>query len=480
MPAIDTVNVMQQAEPSPATRVAAQQRTLRLAWLTLLLFFTLFAALVGWAMLTVRDVYRTAMEPREATLVVRGPAESIAWRPANRTVYQGARDQQVLAEGDSVRVASSAGYGQLSSIRLFEDSQLDMWASAEVTIEALRTSRWHSGTLELAIRQRAGYVRYDVKPNQSYAEARYRVHVGDATVVLAPGGSYSVEIVAPQRPVLRPDGGNAMAVDVAVRSGSATVYGANGLTAELRPRERLVIDPAGLPGLAVPARWELVRDGSFSQFSEVEYNNTTRQDDPTLPRATTWQVYSGPDLPVDQRGYFRLSQICRPQVAEVSCGPDDRRIAAWFYRPGNQTSGFTTGIKQELGANGEGIDISEYRSLQFSLWARILYQSLNDVGDRGTECPVMIRLVAKRSSPADPEEERVVCVYSDSDDQPPLVIQPGVTYIRVERADWANISFNLRDEAWLPDYRFLRSIEIYANGHDYDSRVAEVSLVGEQ
>jgi hypothetical protein len=74
----------------------------------------------------------------------------------------------------------------------------------------------------------------------------------------------------------------------------------------------------------------------------------------------------------------------------------------------------------------------------------------------------------------------VVCVYSDNDDRPPQVTQPGVTYIPVERAVWANISFDLRDEGWLPDYRLLRSIEIYANGHDYDSRVTEVSLIGEQ
>lgn len=471
---------MHQVEPSPLPRAAAQRRTLRLAWLTLLFFFALFAGLVTWAALTVRQVYRTATVPREATLVVRGPAESIAWRPGNRIVYQGASDGQALAEGDSVRVASSAGYGQLSSIRLFDESQLDLWAGTDVALATLRTSRWHSGTLDVAIRQQSGYVRYDIKPDAGYTRARYWVRLGDASVALAPGGSYSIELLAPKRAVLRPDGGNALAADVAVRSGSAIVYGASGVTVELRSRERVVIDPAGLPGLAVPARWELVRDGGFSQFSEEEYNNTTRADDPTLPRATTWRVYSGPDLPEEQRGYFRLSPTCRPQVAEGSCNADERRIAAWFYRPGNQTSGFTTGIKQEFGPNGEGVDISEYRSLQFSLWARILYQSLNDVGDRGTECPVMIRMVAKRTSPADPEEERVVCVYSDSDDQPPVVTQPGVTYIRVERANWAQISFDLRDEPWLPDFRLLRSIEIYANGHDYDSRVAEVSLVGEQ
>jgi hypothetical protein len=79
----------------------------------------------------------------------------------------------------------------------------------------------------------------------------------------------------------------------------------------------------------------------------------------------------------------------------------------------------------------------------------------------------MIRLLAKRSGPADPEEERVVCAFSDSDGQPPAVREPGVKYELVPRAEWVYLSFDLRDPDWLPDYRYLRSIQIYANGHDY-------------
>ncbi|GAB4438903.1 MAG: hypothetical protein OHK0015_33160 [Chloroflexi bacterium OHK40] len=470
---------MHQLQPSAVPQAASPERTLRLAWLTLLFFVLLFAVLLGWAGLTLRGVYLGATLGHGATLFLRGPAETIAWRPADRTLFQGAADQQPLAQGDSVRIAAAAGYGQVASIRLFEQSQLDLWAGTEVTLETLRTSRWHSGTLEVALRQHSGYVRYDLKPALPFESVVYTLHIGDASVALEPGGSYSVEMRAPERPVERADGGNRLVADVAVRSGQAVVYGANGAAVELRTRERVLVDAAGVPGLAVPARWELVRDGGFSQFSELEYNNTTSPD-PTVPRADTWQVYGIPDRPPENRGYFRLSQICRPPAVDNTCGSADRRTAAWFYRTGGQTTSFTTGIKQDLGPNGQGVDISEYRSLSFSLWARILYQSLNDVGDRGSECPVMIRLVAKRSSPADPEEERVICVYTDADGQPPAVREPGVQYLLVERAAWSQVILDLRDPVWLPDYRYLRSIQIYANGHDYDSRVAEVSLVGEQ
>ena len=80
---------MQQIEPAPAARAADQQRTLRLAWLTLLGFFLIFAVLLGSAGLAVRDLYRTATLAHGATLFLRGPAEAIVWRPAARTIFQG-------------------------------------------------------------------------------------------------------------------------------------------------------------------------------------------------------------------------------------------------------------------------------------------------------------------------------------------------------------------------------------------------------
>lgn len=470
---------MQPTETAPATPTITPRHTLRLAWLTLLGFFIVFLALIAWAGVTVRDVFQSATVGQGATLFVRGPAEAISWRPADRTIYQGARDQQPLAEGDSVRVAAAAGYGQVASLRLFEESQLDLWASAEVTLAHMRTSRWHSDTLDVAVRQHAGYVRYDIKPNLPYQRQSYQVQIGDAMVALTPGGSYSIEM-RPDRLVQRPDGGNAQVADVAVRSGYATVYGADGSAMAVRAGERVAIDPAGSPGLAVPARWELVRDGGFSRFSEKEYNNTTSAD-PTAPRSDSWQVFGTPELPPENRGFFRLSPICRPpHVGDSYCSPEDRRTAAWFYRANQQVSGFTTGIQQDLGPGGAGVDISEYRSLKLALWARVLHQALADVGDRGSECPVMIRLLAKRDGPASPEEERVICVYHDADGIPPGITEPGVKYIPVNLAEWTPLSFELRDPEWLPDYRYLRSIQIYANGHDYDSRVAEVSIVGEQ
>jgi hypothetical protein len=468
------------AEQQPAT---SQRRTLRIAWLVLFTMFAAFSLLLTWSITSLRRFYTSATIPREATLVVRSQPEWIIWQPADRTIGQGVDDRQPLSEGDAVRIAHSAGYGQVASISFFETSQIDLWAGTDLTIEELHTTRWNNQALDVVLRQASGYARYDIATDQPYEQINYRVRLGPADVELEPGGSYSIELRETDRQVLiLAEDYFKQEIDIAVRNGKAIILGTNGSRVELRAGQRMEIDPSGIPGVPVPARWELINDGGFTQFSEREYNNTTNQNDMLLPRADTWQVYSGPQL-VQGQGYFRLSNICRPPQTNGVCAPEDQRVAAWFYRSGGQTIGFTTGIEQKLGPKDQGVDVSEYRSLVFSFWARVLYQSLEGAGDRGTECPVMVRIIARHQSPADADEERVVCIYvagEDFNDDTPPVRSPEITYIQVDPVDWERISFDLRSQEWLPDYRFLRSIQIYANGHDYDSRVAEVSLIGTQ
>ncbi|NJM05704.1 hypothetical protein HC891_05195 [Candidatus Gracilibacteria bacterium] len=473
---------MQHIQQSPAASPRAQQRTLRAAWLALLGFFVLFLALCVWAAYSGWRYYIGATINQSATLIVRGNPEWISWRPQDRTVFQGVRSEaQQLAVGDAVRIARSADYGQAATIRLFDESTLDLWAGADVTLDTMQTSRWTQSEEVIEVVQSDGYVRYDLRADQPYQQVAYRVRAGAAQITLDPGGSYSVELRPAERRVqlLGAASTSPQIVDIAVRSGSARISGSDGRAVQLVAGQRLEVDPAGLPGLAIPARWELVRDGDFSRFSATEYNNTTRPDLPMLPRSDSWRVTSdGADGVAN--GYFLLAEICRPPEPSIACAPAEQRNAAWFYRIGNQTASFLTGIEQNLGRDGTGVDISEYRSLEFSVWSQILNQSLDGTGERGTECPVMIRFVGRRSSPADPEHERVVCIYTLYDTARQPVSYPGVQYHRADLGAWYKFTVDLRDEPWFPDYRYLQSIQIYASGHDYDVRVTEVSLIGTQ
>ncbi len=467
-------------QPAGTLPATGQRRTLSLAWLTLLGFFLVFVLLLALATFLVVRYYHTVTTPQDAVLVVRGLPEWVAWQPVGRSIFQGVADGQAIREGDTVRAAATAGYGQVASLVLPDESQVDLWAGAELSIDMLRTTRWNTDTFSVALQQRTGYARYDIAADQGFQQALFKVTIGAATVELTPGGSYSIDLRSPVRQIALLNDPTPLTADVAVRSGSLIVHGANGERVILGPRQRVEVDPTGVPGPPVPARWELIVDGGFSQYTEQEYNNTTQEESPTIPRSSTWQISGTPTLPDNQRGYFRLSPICRPPDVNNLCALEDRRTAAWFYRTGGQTQGFATFITQQLGSASTGIDISEYRTLTFSLWARVLYQSLPDVGDRGTECPVMIRITGRRESPADPDIERVVCVYTDIDDEEPRVKSDEIIYIRVERSEWTPIRIDLRADEWLPDFRYLRRVQIYANGHDYDARVVDVSLVGEQ
>jgi hypothetical protein len=72
----------------------------------------------------------------------------------------------------------------------------------------------------------------------------------------------------------------------------------------------------------------------------------------------------------------------------------------------------------------------------------------------------------------------VICFYTSSDESREPERYPGITYYHVEPYEWYHLELDLRSEDWLPDVRYLRSVEIYANGHEYNSRVTGVSLVG--
>jgi hypothetical protein len=463
-----------------------QQKRIRLAWAVLLIAFALACVLLSGAGYMAWDFRSRATVARDGVLILRASPELVKWQRKGHTVFVQARDQQRLEEGGRISIALSAGYGQASTVRLFDHSTIDMWPGADLMLEQLRTSQWNAREQVVVVRQYSGYVRYDLRNDQPFARVTFRVLAGDeqarqtSIIDLQPGGSYSVEIRPSDRRILVANAARSpykpMLVDVAVRSGQALVR-RTGQEAALTEGQRLEVDPAGMLSAPMPAVWDLVRDNNFSQYSEEEYNNTTIIEQPMLPRSRSWQVFSGPEH-AGGSGFFRISHGCRPPQKDSDCPPDERQQAAWFIRTGEQTTSFTTGVVQQLGHNRQGVDVSEYRSLVFSAWVRVLHQSLEGTGELGTECPVMVRFLAKEKNPTDPEMERVICVYTSDDPSQEPERAPGIVYYRVEPYQWYRLIIELRNPEWLPYARYIRSIELYANGHDYDSRATGVSLIG--
>ncbi len=455
--------------------------TLRLSWVLLTGSFVMCCVLIG-AVLYGLLLYRAnALEMRTATLIVRSPVEQITWQRCGRTVFERVQDGQQIQPCDRVRVDSSAGYGQAATLRLFDQSTLDLWAKADVQLEQLDTSRWNTNRQVVLVRQYGGYVRYDLRDDQMYADVAFEVEVYDTRIQLQPGGSYSVALQPVDRRVQYLDEGERRnhVIDIAVRQGVAMVASRE-QQAVLQPGQRITVDLGGSLSPLLPAQWQLLRDGDFMAFSEAEYNNTTipLEQQPLLPRATSWQVFSGPAG--EAPGFFQIVRVCPFAPAVQPCTPDDTVPAARFIRSGGQTRGFVTGIRQTLGYDKAGIDISEFPGLLFSIQLQVREQSLALTGERGSECPVMVRFLHKRGSPLDAEQERVICFYTDSRGDSTPQRAPGIIYMPVEQDAWHSLTVDLRSPGWIPEARYLRSVEVYANGHDYDVHIARVSLLGLQ
>jgi hypothetical protein len=377
-----------------------------------------------------------------------------------------------LKEGDRVRAKPEAGYGPVASIKLPapDQTQIDLWAhptGADLTLDTYQVSRWTGDRQEVVVRQSAGYARYDIRDDQSYEQVSYTVKITDGVAVtLAPGGSYSINVPQdrPGKPPVLTASGQTMLVEVAVRSGSATILAA-GDPVVLTVGEKSQVDLAGRPGAPVLAEWNLVRDGDFTEYAAG---------------ASTWSLYGTPGAPMadsEMNGTFTVVQSCRPRLEIItSCRPDDQAYMGRFRREGRQTNNYITGIVQEL-----DVDVSEYTSLRLMAWARVVTQTVELAGVRGSECPIMIWMTYKRTSPTDAQQERSICVYAvDSSTAAGSEDAGEISYRPVNLFQWYPIDIQLRDDPQLKEVRYLQKIRIEARGHDYMSEITGIRLIGMQ
>ena len=474
----------------PIDRARRQTRPETSAWLILVAFFLVFCALVAAASIAGWRYYTEAMVPVSGALVrVHAPA-GVSYRdrssaksitpdkpcpqpPASETC-------QVLKEGDRIQAKPEAGFGPVASLVLPDGSRLaDMYAyptGADLTLTRYAVSRWSQRRQEVELTQAAGYVRYDIPQSTArpYDEITYSVSITENVgLLLAPGGSYSVDVPHYDQehlPRLALSGAPILA-EVAVRSGVAEVRAPSG-SVVVRPGEKVQIDGSSTASAPVKAEWQLIRDGDFAC-------GKVRND-----RCGAWQRLAVKfdqtvtDREGDKSAAFTVYQTCRPLMPQF-CNQDQTINVAQFYREGNQSKSFGIGVQQDL-----DIDISEYRSLHFSMYARVVKQTVPGAGIANIECPVTIELLYKRESPSDNPVSRTICVYTA--DAAIMAGQQGgpppgpYVYQLVPPNSWFQIEQDLRLDTLLPDARYLQQIKIYAVGHDYISEVTDVSIVANQ
>jgi hypothetical protein len=372
-----------------------------------------------------------------------------------------------LDEGLRIRTVPEAGYGPVASLVLPDATQIDLRAhpsGTDITLLKYQVTRWNDRRQEVVFRQDAGYARYDLQANQPYDEVLYTVQIAkDVQVELQPGGSYSINIPHPDddHPVLTVDK-QVLRAEVAVRSGQAKIIGPTQNTV-ISADQLVQVGEEGLLSAPLPARWELIRDGNFSQHTAEEYNKGT----------DTWSVISTTRPPAgEQRGIFTVINSCHPSTPDLCPLPGERTTIGQFRREGGSRAQYITGISQLL-----DLDVSEYLTLLFSAWTRVLAQTVEGAGIDGTECPMMIMIEYRNTSPSDELAWSRTCVYTGAEAP---VKQDYIRYVRIERFEWEHLQLDLRELPELKTARYIRQIIIETRGHDYLTEITDLSLIGRE
>jgi hypothetical protein len=458
------------------------------AWLILLSFFALFCIIVASSSALGWRYYRTATVPINGTLlrshvnagvVIQARGElnpsSVERLPPSRDPCPNNAD--ICAElrpGDTVKTRREAGYGPVASVILPDETHIQLGASpneAEVTLEHFLVSKWNDERQEVLLAQHAGYARYDIAEGQRYQSVEYSVDVGnDTSVRLTPGGSYSISVATGDEARVRMAWDRRpLQAEVAVRKGTAIVQH-DYQRALVSPGEKVQLSSSGALSQIQVASWELLAAGGFEDF---------KQEHLYLADSHTWQRYWVPNVPAmpraEQNGDFTVVQSCPPAKPDL-CTPDEQVPIGQFRRDGNQTRPHTAGIEQTL-----DVDVSEYTSIHFTGWVRVLNQSVPDAGAQGSECPVMIWFKYKPTSPTDQEQSRFFCIYSVVDtSSPALPDLEAIRYRQVPRFQWYRLDIELRDDSLIRQARYLQTLRVEARGHDYLSEITGLSLVGTQ
>jgi hypothetical protein len=179
------------------------------------------------------------------------------------------------------------------------------------------------------------------------------------------------------------------------------------------------------------------------------------------------------------------SRASTPPSAKISTAQEYGRKALFLVRgEGAVTHGATyceQGAPSE-DENREWMPVSQYDYLALETTFYINYQSLNRCGSDGSECPLMLRV-----NYVDVQGNNQSLIYGFYTVNTPVDIgYPFICdscrqeHIFIREKTWYTFSTgNLLNTLPLeqrPDY--ITSVQFYASGHQYDTRVSEVSLIG--
>ena len=309
--------------------------------------------------------------------------------------------------------------GVSADLLLFDNSSVKLLGGASVELTRMEVGRFinqHS----VLLTQTSGPIRY------ATAASPIDVQLPDGLVRLAPHGDYTVWLDGDVTRVL-------------VYAGEARVTTTSGASAPVAEGRRAEIDAQGQLQGPVERQMTLLKNGDFSQHDEG------------------WVAWDKPNSALDVNG----KRFWVP-------GPDERGTALRVVRESVKSEHGETGLIQPLDR-----DVSGFRHLWLKAMVRVDYADLSGGGTLGSEYPMMLRV--KYEGPAENSliPWAVGLYYSNPDNRP---TENGE---QVPQGEWKEYSVDLMDTEGANVPFRLVEVAVMGQGHSYDARIANVSLVGD-
>ncbi len=330
----------------------------------------------------------------------------------------------------------NSGAGSQAAVSFYTpDSQttlgsMQVYSRSSVQLSRFRTPRfeWSSRPHTMEVNMLRGRARVSLAVNVA-RQIVIVMKTPHGEVQLNRPGSYSVEVTD-------------QATEVVVRNGAAIALG-EGKSVILVDGERTLIPEGKGPVGVLTGERNLVINGDFVA--------------PLSP--ADWNIESQRAVPEDVVGVIERMVDAGQNVIH-------------FNRPGRNSG--RVGITQSINR-----DVRDYRSLSLHLALKIVRQDILVCGTYGSECPVMVKI--EYTNLAGNRNEWVQGFYSLHDPGNSVPRQcytcpaPKADHLLVQREIW--YSYDSPDLlALLNKPTIINTLAVYAEGHTFESFVAEVEL----
>lgn len=399
-----------------------RQNIERIAWIILITSFLIFCLLAVGIPLSIRWYIINATITNSASVTVIGSAVFVRESPYSEPL--GVAESRTIKEGSVIETPDESSR---AIITFFDGSMAVIYGKARVELEKMRSPRfrWSPRPHAIYLKVEKGRVRLVVIAHQD-RPLSFRVTTPH-TFALLREGSYSVEV----------SGGS---TEVTVRDGKALV-GPEEELVTLFKGQRIIIEEGKPPSPPLPAAHNLIKNGDFKE--------------PLMPY---WQIVLYKNDPNIQDG-------------EVKIVEERGRKVLRLYRRAEDGIHTETGVLQMIDK-----DVRDYEYLNLRFDVKVVYQSLAGGGYLSSEFPLMVRINYRDVYGFD--RFWVHGFYIVEPD--PSLKWPILNGEKIPAGVWfpyetGNLMELLKDTR--PAY--ITSIQIYASGWNYESYVAEVSLIGQ-